>query len=157
MMVEPSEAIEMGQTTVEQRMDCIFCRIVRGELAAEVVYEDDHYLVIMDHRPVQRGHCLVLPKRHIQTLHDLDDAADSAFFRLVKQTSLAVEKALSAEGTLVAINTGVDQSVPHLHAHVIPRRRRDGLVFRILFRWKRAPDGLQDHIRKALLDHSRVL
>jgi histidine triad (HIT) family protein len=151
MMAESSEAIEMGHT-VERSMDCLFCRIVHGEMAAAVVYEDDRHLVIMDHRPVQPGHCLVLPKRHIQTLHDLGDAADSAFFRLIKQTSQAVEKALSAEGTLVAINTGVDQSVPHLHAHVIPRRRRDRLVFRILFRRKRAPDGLHDRIRQALLD-----
>jgi histidine triad (HIT) family protein len=106
---------------------CTFCRIVRGELAAHVVHEDDDHLVFLDHRPLFAGHCLVVPRAHVGTLVDLPEARVGPLFSLVKRISGAVERGLDADGVFNAINNRVSQSVPHLHVHVIPRRKKDGL------------------------------
>jgi len=106
---------------------CLFCRIVSGETEAAVVYEDEESLAFLDHRPLFPGHCLVIPRKHSETLTDLPDSAVGTFFRTVQLLARAVESAMEAEGTFVAMNNRVSQSVPHLHVHVVPRKKKDGL------------------------------
>jgi histidine triad (HIT) family protein len=106
---------------------CTFCRIVTGSLAAELVHEDADHAVFLDHRPLFAGHCLVVPKVHTETLLDLEPERVGPLFVLVQRASRAVEVGLRADGVFNAINNRVSQSVPHLHVHVIPRRKKDGL------------------------------
>jgi len=107
--------------------NCTFCKIVNGETAAAIVFEDDSSLVFLDHRPLFPGHCLSIPKEHFETLGDLPKELITPFFSTTQFLAQVVELALEAEGTFIAINNRVSQSVPHLHAHVVPRRRKDGL------------------------------
>jgi histidine triad (HIT) family protein len=107
--------------------ECTFCRIARGELAADKVYEDAETLAFLDHRPLFPGHCLVVPRAHVDTLLDLPAERVGPFFVAVQRVSRAVERGLSADGVFNAVNNRVSQSVPHLHVHVIPRRKKDGL------------------------------
>ena len=107
--------------------NCIFCKIVAGELTAPVVFEDESSLAFLDHRPVFPGHTLLLPKIHCETLADLSPDLVGPFFKNAQSLSRAVEAGLDAHGTFVGINNRVSQSVPHLHVHLIPRRRKDGL------------------------------
>jgi histidine triad (HIT) family protein len=123
--------------------DCLFCRIVSGEIQAPVVYEDDTSLGFLDHRPLFHGHTLVVPKEHFETLKDLPSGVIGPFFERVQLLSRAVETAMSAEGTFVAMNNRVSQSVPHLHVHVVPRRRKDGLKG---FFWPRTKYHSDDEI-----------
>jgi len=106
---------------------CTFCRIVAGELAAVTVYADEHALAFLDHRPLFPGHTLVIPRAHVETLADLPEEMVLPLFRLVQRLTRAIPLALDAQGTFVGINNRVSQSVPHLHVHVVPRRRGDGL------------------------------
>ena len=106
---------------------CLFCRIVSGEVPAVVVYEDDNAIAFLDHRPLFHGHTLLVPRRHVETLGDLPASLVGPFFQAAQLLSRAVESALGAEGTFVAMNNRISQSVPHLHAHVVPRRKKDGL------------------------------
>jgi len=107
--------------------DCLFCRIVSRETDAVIVYEDEETLTFLDHRPLFPGHCLVIPRQHYETLPDLPPAAVAKFFLIVQLLSRVVPVALNAQGTFVALNNRVSQSVPHLHAHVVPRTKGDGL------------------------------
>lgn len=107
--------------------DCLFCRIIRGEVAAHVVFEDEHCMAFLDHRPVFHGHCLLLPKPHVETLVDLPANLIKPLFANAQRLAAAVEQGMEAEGTFVAMNNRISQSVPHLHVHVVPRRRKDGL------------------------------
>ncbi len=106
---------------------CLFCRIVSGDLSATIVYEDDKSVAFLDHRPLFHGHTLLVPRDHLETLGDLPVTQVGPFFKTVQLLSRAVESALDAEGTFVAMNNRVSQSVPHLHVHIVPRRRKDGL------------------------------
>jgi histidine triad (HIT) family protein len=106
---------------------CTFCRIAGRELESSVVFEDAVSLAFLDHRPVFPGHCLLVPRRHHETLADLPDELLAPLFANARLLARAVEAALQAEGTFVGINNRVSQSVPHLHIHVVPRRRGDGL------------------------------
>ena len=106
---------------------CVFCRIVEGELSSPVVFEDELTLAFLDHRPLFPGHVLLIPKKHFETLADLPAEWVPQLFSNVQMLSIAVEAAMEAEGTFVAMNNRVSQSVPHLHVHVVPRRRKDGL------------------------------
>jgi histidine triad (HIT) family protein len=106
---------------------CLFCRIVSGEISAVVVYEDKDTLAFLDYRPLFPGHTLLVPREHVETLGDLPVAQVGPFFKSAQLLSLAIEAAMEAEGTFVAMNNRVSQSVPHLHVHVVPRRRKDGL------------------------------
>lgn len=92
-----------------------------------MVLETEHVLAFLDHRPVFQGHCLLIPRRHVETLADLPAELLEPFFSAGQRLARAVEAAMQAEGTFVAINNKVSQSVPHLHLHVVPRRRGDGL------------------------------
>lgn len=106
---------------------CLFDRIVAGLVAAPVVFEDESSLAFLDHRPVFPGHTLLIPKQHYETLADLPEALIRPFFANAQLLARAIEAALEAEGTFVAINNRVSQSVPHLHVHIVPRRNKDGL------------------------------
>ena len=106
---------------------CIFCKIITGELAAPVVLEDERVLAFLDHRPLFPGHCLLVPKVHYETLADLPEEMMAPVFSAARLLSRAIEEALAADGVFVAINNRVSQSVPHLHVHIVPRRRKDGL------------------------------
>jgi histidine triad (HIT) family protein len=108
-------------------MNCLFCGIVNGEVSASIVFEDDISTAFLDHRPLFPGHCLLVPKEHIETLADLPVELVGPFFQNAQLIARAVEVALEAEGSFVAMNNRVSQSVPHLHVHVVPRRRKDGL------------------------------
>jgi histidine triad (HIT) family protein len=108
-------------------MPCLFCEIIRGEVSATVVFEDDISMAFLDHRPLFPGHCLLVPKDHFETLSDLPKGLLPAFFNNVQLLTRAVELAMTAEGSFVAINNRVSQSVPHLHVHIVPRKTKDGL------------------------------
>ena len=107
--------------------NCLFCRIVSGEVPATIVYEDEQSLAFLDHRPLFHGHTLLVPRVHVETLGELPVSLVGPFFKTAQLLSRVVETALEAEGTFVAMNNRVSQSVPHLHVHVVPRRRKDGL------------------------------
>lgn len=107
--------------------DCVFCRILAGEVPAQAVYSDDETVAFLDARPVFKGHVLVVPRRHYVTLADLPPDAVGPLFQRVRLLSAAVPAALGAQGTFVALNNVVSQSVPHLHVHVVPRTKGDGL------------------------------
>lgn len=106
---------------------CVFCSIIEGETSAEVVARTEHVVAFLDHVPLFPGHVLVVPRRHVPTLTDLADAEVAPLFTAVREIARAVSIALDAPGTFVANNNVVSQSVPHLHVHVVPRRRGDGL------------------------------
>jgi histidine triad (HIT) family protein len=107
--------------------DCVFCRIIAGEVPAHMVLEDEDFVAFLDARPVFKGHVLVLPRRHYVTLADLPVPAVGPLFERVRLLSAAIPAALGAQGTFVALNNVVSQSVPHLHVHVVPRTKGDGL------------------------------
>ena len=106
---------------------CIFCKILRGELPSHVVLDDDVCLAFLDRTPLFHGHVLVVPRTHVVTLPELAPAAVGPLFQRVQGIAAALPAALGAQGTFVALNNGVSQSVPHLHVHVVPRTKGDGL------------------------------
>jgi histidine triad (HIT) family protein len=108
-------------------VSCVFCDVVAGDLAAEVVFEDESFLAFLDHRPVQKGHILMVPRQHLATLLDLPPDLHERFVANAQRLAAAVVDGLGAQGSFVAINNVVSQSVPHLHLHVVPRTRGDGL------------------------------
>ncbi len=108
-------------------MSCIFCQIAAGTLPAHKVLDDDETTAFLDHRPLFLGHCLLIPKRHIGTLMELPDSAIAPLFLRAKRLAIAVERALGAEGIFIGNNNRVSQSVPHLHIHIVPRRKKDAL------------------------------
>ena len=107
--------------------NCAFCRIVRGEVQDHTVFEDQVSIAFLDHRPLFPGHCLLVPRDHIETLLDLPGALIGPLFANARLLARAMEEGLGAEGSFVAINNRVSQSVLHLHIHVVPRRKKDGL------------------------------
>jgi histidine triad (HIT) family protein len=113
--------------TIASVSDCVFCRIVAGEVPAHVVLETDDLLAFLDTRPVFKGHVLLVPRAHVETLPDLPAALRDPFLEQAQRLATAVEDALGAHGSFVAINNTVSQSVPHLHLHVVPRTKGDGL------------------------------
>jgi histidine triad (HIT) family protein len=106
---------------------CKFCQIIAGEIPAHFVLDTDEVVAFLDHRPLFPGHTLVLPREHVETLADLPEDRVGPFFRQVQRVEAAVRTAMEAQGSFVAENNVVSQSVPHLHVHVVPRRRKDGL------------------------------
>src|SRR5437660_6584217 len=107
--------------------NCAFCKIVRGAVPCHKIFEDDLSLAFLDHRPLFAGHTLFITKSHIETLFDLPESLVGAVFTNVHLLSRAVMQGMEAEGSFVAINNRVSQSVPHFHVHVVPRRKGDGL------------------------------
>lgn len=106
---------------------CPFCRIIRGEETAAIVFEDGISLAFLDRRPLFPGHCLLVPKTHFETLVDLPASLVGPLFQNAQVLERAIEEGLAADGTFVAINNRVSQSVPHLHIHLVPRHYKDGL------------------------------
>ncbi len=107
--------------------DCLFCQIVDGDVASHRILETDTVVAFLDARPVFKGHTLVLPRRHIATLTDLPDELLPELFGAARTVAGAVRDGLGAQGSFVALNNVVSQSVPHLHVHVVPRTKGDGL------------------------------
>jgi histidine triad (HIT) family protein len=108
-------------------VSCVFCDIVAGDVPAHVVAADDDTVAFLDTRPVFPGHVLLVPRDHHETLAGLPPALIGPLFAAAQRLARAVEAGMDAHGTFVAINNAVSQSVPHLHVHVVPRRRKDGL------------------------------
>lgn len=107
--------------------DCPFCEIITGTQPAFVVYENQLSLAFLDKRPLFAGHTLLIPKEHISTLAELPPHMTGPIFETARKLTIAVEKAMNAQGSFVAINNKVSQSVPHLHIHIVPRTKGDGL------------------------------
>jgi histidine triad (HIT) family protein len=107
--------------------DCVFCDIVAGDTAAHVVASDEVTVAFLDARPVFPGHVLLVPRDHHETLADVPPALIGPLFGAAQRLARAVEAGMDAHGTFVAVNNTVSQSVPHLHVHIVPRRRKDGL------------------------------
>ncbi len=108
-------------------MDCLFCAIVAGDQPAAVVLDEPELVAFLDTRPVFKGHVLLVPRLHVATLPDLPAALRDPFLEAAQRLSSAVVTALGAQGSFVALNNTVSQSVPHLHLHVVPRTKGDGL------------------------------
>lgn len=132
----------------------MFCQIVAGELPAHVVLEDDLVLAFLDVRPLFPGHTLLVPKVHHETLADLPEDLVLPFFTQAQRLSAAMETVLGAAGSFVAMNNKVSQSVPHLHVHVVPRNKKDGLRGFFWPRTKYEDDahaaGVADQLRAGL-------
>lgn len=107
--------------------DCKFCQIASKAIPSAVVFEDSISLAFLDHRPLFPGHTLLIPKDHYETLADLPANLVGPFFSNAQLLARAVERGMQAQGTFVAINNKVSQSVPHLHVHIVPRTKGDGL------------------------------
>src|SRR5215813_3017309 len=107
--------------------DCVFCDIASGEVPAEIVLADETAVAFLDRRPLFKGHVLVIPRDHYETLADLPAVLVGPLFIRVQRVSTALPAALGAQGSFVALNNVVSQSVPHLHVHVVPRTRGDRL------------------------------
>jgi histidine triad (HIT) family protein len=106
---------------------CVFCDVVSGRAPAHVVHQDDVCVAFLDSRPLFPGHLLLVPARHYETITDLPPDLVGPLFACARMLAGAVERALGAHGTFVAMNNRVSQSVPHFHVHVVPRKRKDGL------------------------------
>ena len=133
---------------------CMFCRIVTGDLAAPIVFEDKNSIAFLDHRPLFPGHSLLVPRAHYETLADLPAGAIGPFFTNAQLLAKAVELAMEAEGSFIAMNNRVSQSVPHLHVHIVPRRRKDGLKG---FFWPRNKYLNDEHVQKTQLSLKKVI
>lgn len=106
---------------------CIFCRIAAREIPAEIVFEDQHSVAFLDIDPLFPGHTLLVPKRHSETLTDLPAVQVAPLFQNAQKLTRAIESAMEADGSFLGVNNRVSQSVPHLHIHIVPRRKKDGL------------------------------
>jgi histidine triad (HIT) family protein len=114
-------------TAADRDPDCPFCRLVHGEAPGHVVFEDEVSVAFLDHRPVFRGHTLLVPRVHVPTLLDLPAELSGPLLVNARRLAQAMETGLQADGSFVAVNNRVSQSVAHLHVHVVPRNRKDGL------------------------------
>jgi histidine triad (HIT) family protein len=112
---------------VNDEKPCLFCEIRDGNLEAAIVTKHSQWLAFLDNRPVFHGHVLLVPRIHVPTIMELPDELAEPMMLATRRLSRAVKDALGADGVFVASNNGVSQSVDHLHIHVIPRRRKDGL------------------------------
>ncbi len=108
-------------------MSDVICQIAAGDVEAAVVARTDRVIAFLDHRPVFKGHVLVSPIRHVDTLIDLPVDLMVPLLKMAQQVAVAVSESLGAQGSFVAMNNVVSQSVPHLHVHVVPRTKGDGL------------------------------
>lgn len=127
-------------------MKCAFCDIVSGASSdAGMVWRSDESIAFLDHRPLFPGHVLLIPTQHIATLADLPASQAGPLFQTAQMLERAVRTALGADGTFIAINNVVSQSVPHLHIHIVPRRKGDGLKG---FFWPRRGYDSEEHLRE---------
>jgi len=138
------------------RIPCAFCEIPRRERDSSLVFEDEVSAAFLDRRPLFPGHSIVIPKQHFETLADLPSDLVGPLFASVQLLSRAVVAAMKAEGSFVAINNRISQSVPHLHVHVVPRRKGDGLKGffwpRQSYRNEEERESVREAIRRAVLE-----
>src|SRR6185437_4992162 len=144
------------QTCLEVSANCVFCDIVAGSVPAYAVYSSESVLAFLDHRPLLPGHVLVVPRTHYPVLADVPSDEVGPLFLAVKRLASAVESAMRADGSFVAVNIKISQSVPHLHVHVVPRRKGDGL-FGKTFQWMRHPYPSEAAIRETQAAIKRAL
>ena len=123
--------------------DCLFCEIVAGDVGAEVVLEGDRTLAFLDNRPLFPGHTLLVPREHHEAIWDLPADLVEPLFADARMLATAIRDAMGAQGAFVAANNIVSQSVPHLHVHVVPRNRKDGLRG---FFWPRSKYESEEHM-----------
>jgi histidine triad (HIT) family protein len=133
-------------------MACVFCEIVSGVRPAQRVLEDETNVAFLDARPVFLGHVLLVPRAHHETLAALPAELVAPTFANAKRLARAVELALGADGTFIAINNKVSQSVPHLHVHIVPRKKKDGLRGFFWPRQKYASDADAEQIAARIRD-----
>lgn len=122
--------------------DCIFCKIIQGEIPATKVYEDEKVLAFMDINPLNDGHTLVVPKRHAETIFEIDPQDLIATMKVAQKLAIAIKKALDSDGMIVVQlnNKAAGQMVPHLHIHLIPRWENDGLQ---IGKWEIKPGDME--------------
>jgi histidine triad (HIT) family protein len=106
---------------------CLFCDIAAGRVEADVVLAEEHLVGFLDHRPLMKGHTLLVPRQHVVTLPDLPADLRDPFLEAAQRLATAMVEGLGVQGSFVAMNNTVSQSVPHLHLHVVPRTKGDGL------------------------------
>lgn len=131
---------------------CVFCEIVKGERAAHVVLDTADVMAFLDMRPLFKGHTLLVPRAHVETLMDLPEEFLGPFFGHAQRLAGAMESVLGAAGSFVAMNNRVSQSVPHLHVHVVPRTKGDGLRGFFWPRTKYADDAEMEEYAVRLRD-----
>ena len=129
---------------------CIFCKISAGELPALTVFKNSDAIAFLDMHPLFPGHVLLCPRQHYETLVDLPQSLAGPMMETTQLLAKAVEAAVDAEGTFIAVNNHVSQTVPHLHIHVVPRRRRDGLRGFFWPRQNYVDDGAREAVRDAI-------
>jgi len=142
--VEGMEEFVMGN-------GCVFCEMIGGRREAWTVYEDDVSFVFLDNRPLFPGHCLLVPKKHVETIWDLPVELLTPLFNDVQLVARGVKSAMKSQGIFIGINNIISQSVPHLHIHIVPRNRGDGLKG---FFWPRHPyssDKERKKVQKAVM------
>lgn len=122
---DASAVSKRGTSSVE----CVFCAIMEGKEKTTLIHENDRLLSFLDHRPLFHGHVLLIPKLHVQLMSELPEDRVAEFFLEAQRLERAVESGLGSDGSMILINNVISQSVPHLHLHVIPRRKKDGLRF----------------------------
>lgn len=113
--------------SADRSSDCLFCSVAAGDADAARVWEDDDFVAFLDIRPLFKGHVLLVPRAHVVTLPDLPPALRDPFLAATQRLAAAMVEGLGAQGSFVAMNNTVSQSVPHLHCHVVPRTKGDGL------------------------------
>lgn len=121
--------------------ECIFCKIVSGEINARVIFEDGDFIAFLDKSPIFKGHSLLIPKKHIETLFDFPQETLKEMIVRVRRVAEGVKEALSADGMLLINNNVISQSVPHFHMHIIPRRKGESLTG---FMWPRTKYNNED-------------
>ncbi|MFL6354702.1 MAG: HIT family protein [Bryobacteraceae bacterium] len=135
----------------------MFCKITTGRIPAYIVYEDTNSIAFLDSHPLFPGHVLLCPREHYQTLVDLPLNLTGPLFAATQLLAKAVEAAVGSEGTFVAINNRVSQTVPHLHIHVVPRKRRDGLRGFFWPRQQYRDDAARESVRDAIQNEIQKL
>jgi histidine triad (HIT) family protein len=133
---------------------CIFCQIVSRTVPAAIVFQDQLTLAFLDHRPLFPGHILLIPREHVETLNEIASPLMERLSANARLLAIAMEKALAAQGAFVAINNRVSQSVPHLHVHVVPRTKGDGLKG---FFWPRQKYRDSEHLEETRASLARAL
>jgi histidine triad (HIT) family protein len=131
-------------------MSCAFCQVIAGAQRGAVIFEDERSLAFLDNRPLFPGHTLLVPKEHFEALPDLPADLLGPFFAHAQRLARAMETGLGAEGSHIAINNRVSQSVPHLHVHVVPRRKKDGLKGFFWPRQKYESEGQMEEVAARL-------